>query len=218
MPRKILLRSNTLPYHVTARTNNRELFHCPLVRVWQVLTWQCYEMSVIYGARIHAFVLMPNHFHFLVSVPEYDLGQVMQQFMRSGTKTLNRISGRSGHVFGGRYHWTVVNSSVYFAHVLKYVYRNPVRAGLCNQVENFEYSTLQGLFGIGPLPFPLYYPFEQRGFDLISNDYQEMQSWLNVPFRTEHERAIRQALRRTQFEPSKAGWKRAPSELKSRLL
>ena len=171
-----------------------------------------------FGARIHAFVLMPNHFHLIVTVPEQDLSEVMQHFMRSATKTLNRVSGRSGRVFGGRYHWTLVDSPTYFSHALKYVYRNPVKAGICSRVEGFEFSTLQGLLCVQHLPFPIYFPFEKQSFDRIPNDYEEMKNWLNVPFRAEHDTAISKALRRTRFEPPKIGWKRTLLELKSELL
>src|SRR4051794_18500799 len=124
MPRKTLIRSNTLPYHVTARTNNRELFHLPLNLVWDIMNSHIFEAIILFRIKIHAFVLMPNHFHLLITTPEEDLGRVMQIIMKSGTKTINTESRRTGRVFGSRYHWTIIESEVYFAHALKYVYRN----------------------------------------------------------------------------------------------
>src|SRR5688500_9191320 len=100
MPRKNLIRSNVLPYHVTGRVNNREMFYAGIEDAWKELTQQCYEITILFGVRIHAFVLMPNHFHLLITVPEHDLVIVMQHFMRAATKEMNRRSGRSGRVFG----------------------------------------------------------------------------------------------------------------------
>src|SRR4051812_21996239 len=110
MPRKSLIRSDRLPYHVTARANNREAFHLPMEVVWRVFECQCFEISVLFGARIHSFVLMNNHFHMLISTPHEDLGEVMMHFMRSGTRLLNLISGRSGRVFGARYFWSLIEN------------------------------------------------------------------------------------------------------------
>lgn len=218
MPRKYLIRSATLPYHVTARANNREPFHCGLTAAWDEFTHQALEITLLFGARIHAFVMMPNHIHLLVSTPEKDLGEVMQHYMRSATKTLNLKSGRSGHLFGGRYHWTLIDSVIYYAHALKYVYRNPVRARLCRVVQEYEFSTLQGLLGQAALTFPLYYPDDASRCELISADGSEQLRWLNEPFAKEHESAIQSALKRSTFAPPKNGWKRTIEELWDRPL
>ena len=66
MSRKSLIRSQAYPYHVTGRSNNREVFHCPLNLVWAVFSQEFFEARTLFGVEIHAFVLMPNHFrHYL---------------------------------------------------------------------------------------------------------------------------------------------------------
>src|SRR4051794_23831949 len=109
MPRKSFQRSNVLPYHVTARANNREAFHLPIRSVWAVIGLECLNLAWVYGVQFHALVLMPNHFHMLLTVPEHDLGKAMNVFVSSATRTINLFSGRSGHVFGGPYHWSIIN-------------------------------------------------------------------------------------------------------------
>lgn len=218
MPRKTLIRSKNHPYHVTARANNREEFHLPLHQVWKVLNHDFFEANLIFKVEIHALVLMPNHFHLLITAPEEDLGMVMQQSIRSITKTLNLKSGRSGRVFGSRYHWTLIDSHLYFAHALKYVYRNPVKAKLSEKVEDYEFSTLSGLLGAQPLAFPLYFPFGMSQHLLVPERTEDMLSWLNTPFQLEHEAAVKKALRKTRFAPPKQGWKRSLEVLKSHLL
>ena len=218
MSRKPLIRSSHLPYHVTARTNNREEFPCELFRVWKILTAYCYEATILFGVEIHALVLMPNHFHLLITTPNEDLGRVMKQIMQSTTQALNLVTGRAGHIFGGPYRRTLVDSPIYFSHALKYVYRNPVKAEICTQVEDYRFSTLQGLLGESPLPFPIHFPFGKSEFVLIPSEIETFLGWSNTPFKKEHDEAIQKALKRKMFEPPKQGWKRSLESLKSELL
>jgi putative transposase len=213
MPRKPLIRSSTLPYHVTARGNNREPFHLASEDVWKIFEAHCFEIYLLFQVQVHAFVLMNNHFHLLISTPHEDLGKVMMYFMRTVTRTINLRSGRSGRVFGARYHWSLIDSDLYFAHALKYVYRNPVRAGVCVRAEEYPFSSLAGVLGFRPLSFPLFFPFGCEGFLKIPSELDDLLLWLNQPFRKEQQLAIQKALRRTQFDPQKTGWKRILTEL-----
>jgi putative transposase len=208
MPRKLLIRNNRLPYHVTARVNNREKFKLPLYQVWKVFTDLLFATCVIHRIQVHAFVLMPNHFHLLLTVSQHDLGLVMREFMRSVTKTLNAKSGRTGRVFGAKYHWTLVDSPLYFAQVYKYIYRNPVKAQICKKAETYRFSTLAGTLGFQPLRVPLYYPFMETKYRCLPNDFEAHVEWLNTPFQKEQDEAITAALKKTLFAPPKAGWKR----------
>ncbi len=215
MPRKSLIHSTDLPYHVTARANNREPFYLPLERTWSILENQCFEISILFSARIHAFVVMNNHFHMLLTTPQENLGQIMMHFMRSTTQIVNSYTNRSGHVFDGRYHWSLIQSDLYFAHAYKYVFRNPVRAGTCATVESYPYSSLAGQLGLRPLRFPIFYPLGVGGHIKIPSDSVECLDWLNRPFQTEHQLAIQNALRRTRFEFQKTNRK---SELGKHLM
>jgi REP element-mobilizing transposase RayT len=143
---------------------------------------ECLNLALVYEVEFHALVLMPNHFHMLVTVPKHDLGKVMSVFMASVTRTANLLSGRSGHLFGGPYHWSLINSSRYYGHALKYVYRNPVRAKLCSAVEEHPYSTLQGLLGETHLPFRLHFTRAGMELALPSAEPSEQLEWLNKPF------------------------------------
>ncbi len=203
MPRKNLVRSDSLPYHVTARANNREAFFLDLPRLWELLGTQCLFLNTVYKVEFHAVVLMPNHIHMILTVPEFDLGLVMNDFMRSISRRSNLKTGRTGHVFGGPYFWSLVQSSRYFSHVLKYVYRNPVRANLCEKVEDYPYSTLRGLVGAAHLPVPIHYTRSELELFLPAFEGQQQLLWLNTPFSTEVEEQIKKGLRRKLFEPKK---------------
>lgn len=200
MPRKQLQKSDLLPYHVTARANNREEFHLPLERFWGLIGSECLNLVLVYDVQFHAFVLMPNHFHVILSVPNYDLGKVMSVFMASVTRTSNLLSGRTGHVFGGPYHWSIITNARYYGHALKYVYRNPVRAKLCDRVEDYPFSTLHGLLGTHHLPFPLHFTRAGMEFALPSTAITEQLEWLNRPFPKEAEGLIQKGLRKKLFD------------------
>ncbi|MGZ3697563.1 MAG: transposase [Bdellovibrionota bacterium] len=217
MPRKTLIRSSRFPYHVTARVNNKEAFPLPLDRAWDVLTRLCWEIGVLYGARVHALVLMGNHFHLLITVPSEDLGVVMKHFQSSGTRTMNLVSGHLNRIFGARYHWSLINSPLYFAHALKYVYRNPVKAGICERVEEYPFSTLSGQLGFSKLSIPLCYPVLDQLLTFIPEDAEDLLEWLNRPYRKEHSESIRKALHKCQFKIPKMG-KKTKSNLELRRV
>jgi putative transposase len=213
MPRKHLLKSPVLPYHVTARANNRENFPLDKAQLWKIIGNECLLLHLLYGVEFQSFVLMANHFHTIVTVPEYDLGIVMNHFMKSISRTVNLFSGRSGHVFGGPYHWSLINSTRYFSHAMKYVYRNPVRAKICENVEDYPYSTVQGLLGLAPLPFPLNYTRVGMEISFPSDEGPQQLEWLNTPFPKEAEALIRKGLHHRIFQDIIDPATRRPSEL-----
>jgi putative transposase len=200
MPRKPLQRSNLLPYHITARANNRERFPLPLEEIWEVITNECLVLSLVYEVEFHALVLMPNHFHMLVTTPVHELGDVMDVFMTSIARTVNLNSGRLGHLFGGPYYGSVIGNSRYFGHALKYVYRNPVKAKLSQFVEDYPYSTLRGLLGYSALPFPIHFTRTPMDLSLPIFETDPFLSWLNKPFPIESEDRIRKGLKRRIFD------------------
>ena len=86
-----------------------------------------------HGWRVHAWVLMGNHFHLLVETPEANLVTGMKLLLGTFSQGWNRRRMRSGHVFQGRYKSIPVNASHsdphYFKIVADYIHLNPVRAG-----------------------------------------------------------------------------------------
>ena len=200
MPRKNLIRSQTLPYHVTGRVNNREQFYVSQELTWELICNGLNAAKLKFKIKVHALVLMPNHFHLLVSTPDQDLGVVMQEFMRSITKTMNFKSGRVGRVFGARYHWSLVRNVEYFDVVIKYIYRNPIRAQIAYGLLEHPFSSLRWLYAVDP---PLIEIESGMGeTETIPNrNTDEFLLWLDEPFRTEEQESIKKGLRRTTFNP-----------------
>ncbi|MBC7397433.1 MAG: transposase [Bdellovibrionales bacterium] len=189
------MRSDCFPYHVTARSNNKELFPGEQDLMWKVITSELYLLTLTHEIEIQSFVLMPNHFHLIITVPKADLGVVMNLLMSAVTKSVNYYTSRSGHVFGGPYFWSLITATRYYGHAFKYVYRNPVRARICDQVEEYRFSTLHGLLGQSALPFPLTYTRLGMEINLPEQEnHNAWLDWLNRPFPMEAEKLIRKAM------------------------
>jgi putative transposase len=199
MSRKNLIRSQVLPYHITGRGNNRELFPCSMDYTWRVMVRNLNKIHEKFGVKIHAFVLMPNHFHLVMTAPQLDLGIVMMEFMRSTTKILNAASGRTGRVYGGPYHWSLIDDQYYLDHVLKYVYRNPVKAKMIEQAEDYVYSSIRGIIDPRFQLVPLNPVIGQES--LIPNkNLSEYLRWLNQQPQSEYDKAMEKGLKRSTFQ------------------
>ncbi|MFT3990021.1 MAG: transposase [Luteolibacter sp.] len=92
------------------------------------------EACASHGWRVHAWVLMGNHFHLLLETPQANLVSGMKWLMGTFSQGWNRARLRRGHVFQGRYRAIPVNGSeadgYYFRIVADYIHLNPARAGL----------------------------------------------------------------------------------------
>lgn len=163
--------------------------------LWEIFSDYLYLIRSLYDVEIQSFVLMSNHYHLLIRTPEANLPKAMNYFQRELARQVNRHSNRINQVWGERYAWSMILNRPHMYNVYKYVYRNPVDAGLAATVEQYRYSTLHGLLGQSPLTIPL---LEDQ---ILFADLTAVLHWLNLPFPRQHTReAIRKALRHRQFE------------------
>jgi putative transposase len=92
------------------------------------------QVCASHGWKVHAWVLMGNHFHILLETPQANLVTGMKQLLATFSQGWNRARQRRGHVFQGRYKAVPVNGSDADAHYFKaladYIHLNPARAGL----------------------------------------------------------------------------------------
>ena len=98
------------------------------------------------GWRVHAFVLMPDHFHIVVETPQPNLVSGMKWFLGTYTARLNRRHGQTGHLFAGRYRSMLIgDGGEYLKTACDYVHLNPARAKLINSTQplaEFRWSSL----------------------------------------------------------------------------
>jgi putative transposase len=193
MPRSKTISSATFPYHIRARSNDQRWFNLPLNIIWRICEEELAEVVERYEARVIAFVLMANHFHLLLRTPQANLGLVLNYLMREIARRVNLNRDTRDHVFGGTAKRTLIESDTYFYSVYKYVYRNPVEAGLCTRAEHYPYSTLRGVVGWEKYLFPLDEAYVEAS-SFIPRSIPERLAWMNRPTRTERRAEIKESL------------------------
>jgi putative transposase len=195
MPRKNLIRSNLLPYHVTARANNQEWFTLPIEKVWTICERCLKEAYEKHKVEVISFVLMSNHYHLLVRTPEANLDSFMYEFNKRLAFSLKQSSGNSNHILGARYKWCLIQSQKYFGNCYRYIYQNPLRAKITTRCEFYPYSTLFYIYSNKPFSIPL---FDQMGFKdpFVLN-------WLNEAIHEEEVEMIKKGLRRSELKEIK---------------
>ncbi len=103
-----------------------------------------HEAIQLFALRISAFCLMPNHYHLLVQTPEANLSRCMRHINGVYTQRYNRCRSLDGQLFRGRYKAVVVAEDGYLLQLVRYIHRNPVRAGLVTKAEHYEWSSHAG--------------------------------------------------------------------------
>lgn len=138
-------------WHVTSRGNERrEVFRDDEDRrEFLRLLGRAVEL---FGWKLHAFVLMGNHYHLLVGTPEATLSRGMRQLNGDYAQHFNRRHGRDGHVFRGRFKAVLVQRESHLLEVARYVVRNPVRAGMVKSAEEWPWSSYRATAGLEPVP------------------------------------------------------------------
>jgi putative transposase len=92
---------------------------------------------------IHAYCLMPNHFHLLLSPKKGgSLSRMMQWVMTSHVRYYHRTNKTSGHVWQGRYKSFIVQKESYYIGAVRYIEANALRAGLVEKAEDWAYGSL----------------------------------------------------------------------------
>jgi putative transposase len=95
-----------------------------------------------YGCRVHAYCLMTNHVHLLVTPQKQDsCARLMKQLNQCYVQGLNKAAGRSGTLWAGRFHSSIVATERYILACYRYIELNPVRAGLVAHARDYRWSS-----------------------------------------------------------------------------
>lgn len=87
---------------------------------------------------------MTNHYHLLVQTPDANIGRCMRHINGVYTQRFNAVNGLDGQLFRGRYKAIVVGEDSYLLQVVRYIHKNPLRAGMVKSVDMYEWSSHQG--------------------------------------------------------------------------
>lgn len=138
-PRK---RSNSGIYHIMLRgTNKQRIFHDD--RDYQTFLEGLRKYQSLSNFVLFAYCLMPNHLHMLLRADAHSepIGKIMRRLGTWYVYRYNRRYERSGPLFEGRYKSEAVEDDNYFLTALKYIHRNPVKAGIVTSPALYPYSS-----------------------------------------------------------------------------
>ena len=136
-------------YHVTSRGNEqKDIFKSKRDRE----KFLGYLESAVfrYGAIIHAWCLMTNHYHLLLETPRGNLSQIMRHINGAYTNYYNAKRKRAGHLFQGRYKAILIEADAYLVELSRYLHLNPVRAKIVAKPENYPWSSYGAYVDLQP--------------------------------------------------------------------
>ncbi len=148
MPRRLRLCPAGYPLHVVQRGNNRQVCFTGESDLKAYAHW-LRESAQRYKVQIHAWVFMTNHVHLLVTPLEnMAVARMMQQVGRHYVRYFNHTYQRSGTLWEGRYHSSLIQADRYLLGCMRYIELNPVRAGMVEDPADYSWSSYR-VNGIG---------------------------------------------------------------------
>jgi len=141
MPRRARLRIAGVPLHVIQRGNNR----CACF--FSEYDYGCYlqhlgELAERYACAIHAYVLMTNHVHLLLTPHRSDGASLLMKHLgQRYVQYVNRVYKRSGTLWEGRFRSSIVQVETYLLRCQRYIELNPVRAGMVVSPGAYRWSS-----------------------------------------------------------------------------
>lgn len=140
MPRRARLKSQSNIYHIMLRGINRQQIF------FDKEDYHAFESILrhyksICDYRLYAYCIMGNHIHLLIQTGEIPLEKIFKHIGSTFVYWYNCKYERVGHLFQDRYRSEVVLTDKSYLTVLRYILRNPVKAGLCSLPADYPYSS-----------------------------------------------------------------------------
>ena len=159
MARKPRFNLPGIPHHIIQRGNNRQTCFQDEHDYRHYLA-DLRQAADKNDCRVHAYVLMPNHVHLLVTpMTEHGVTHLMQDTGRKYVRYMNYRYRRTGTLWEGRYKSSLIDSEAYLLACMRYIELNPVRAGLVCQPGDYPWSSYvsnaQGMIDALLTPHPL---------------------------------------------------------------
>jgi putative transposase len=160
MPRPTRIDVPGVPLHIVQRGNNKS--NCFFSEIDRRFYLKCLaEAAQARGCAVHAYVLMSNHIHLLVTPEAKGAASAMLQDVgRRYVRTINSVHGRTGTLWEGRFKSSLIDTERYLFTCHRYIELNPVRAGIVHRPCDFSWSS-HGYYAMGRpdklvSPHPLY--------------------------------------------------------------
>lgn len=172
---------------MAARLHRREPLFTPEVRTAVVALLR--EHVAVSDVELFAYIIMPNHLHLVVRQGDAPLWNFMQPLIRRAALLVQRRHRREGHVFERRYRDRPCGTAEHIRNAIVYTHLNPVRAELCTEPGDYDWSSYPQWTGGGPAadggPQPasvdrvaeVFAQTADRTRSRLISDYRAFQEW-----------------------------------------
>jgi putative transposase len=144
MPRRARLSLPGIPWHIIQRGNNRSVcFHAE--EDYYFYIYHLAELAARFGCAIHAYVLMTNHVHLLLTPEKANsVALLMKNLGQRYVQYVNRVYRRSGTLWEGRFRSCLTQNDDYVLACYRYIELNPVRAAMVRHPRDYRWSSYSG--------------------------------------------------------------------------
>ncbi len=140
MPRQARKKSESGIYHIMLRgINQQQIFEDEEDKLRFLETLSKYKEQC--GYEIYAYCLMGNHVHILLKEGKENLTLVLKRIAGSYVYWYNWKYRRCGHLFQDRFKSEPVEDDSYFLTVIRYIHQNPLKAGICKNIDEYKFSS-----------------------------------------------------------------------------
>ena len=102
------------------------------------------ELSEMFNVKVAAYCLMTNHYHILLQTPEGNISRCVRHLNSVYTQRYNSSHGFDGQLFSGRYKSILVCNDSHLLQLVRYIHKNPVRAGIVKDMPDYEWNSYKG--------------------------------------------------------------------------
>ena len=187
------------PHHVVQRGHNRQVVFAA-GRDYQRYLDTLREYKELYGVAVHAFCLMTNHVHLLLSPREPTaIGKLMKRLAGRQTRHHNYLEGRSGTLWEGRFKSSPVERDDYLLACSRYIELNPLRARIVAEPQDYAWSSCRYRFGVGTANW---LDYDSAYLGLANNELERRRlyrEFLGAAIPSEELTLIREAVQRGQL-------------------
>lgn len=204
MPRGSRVVLPNYPHHIIQRGHNRQAVFSTDKDYLNYLKY-LKEWKEDLGCEVYAYCLMTNHVHLIIDPGRKveNLGLLMKRVAGRQTRYVNKIVGRTGTLWEGRYKSSPIQTDEYLLACCRYIELNPVRAEIVKNPEDYPWSSYRHKVGVETLEWidtdPSY-----AGMGSTKHEREERyQEWVSTSIPQKEWEIIRQAVQRGQLTGSK---------------
>ena len=134
------------PLHITAKSSGPSWSTLGYAHVWKAFCGAIADLQEEYEIKSHAFVMMSNHYHWLCSYDAENDPHFFEWFHELASIKHLHITQRNGLYYQDKAKVNKIKNFEFYRNTYKYVYANPVEAGIVDKAEDYPFSTLHFLF------------------------------------------------------------------------